>query len=255
MTAEPTIEVIEPRLYAASVADELVASIQDAIHERGRCSLVLSGGSTPSAVYRCLAMPPRVESVEWGKVDLFWGDERWVSHEDTQSNFLMVRETLLAHLGSNGPRVHPVDTTSPTPQVAAERYTRTIAETLGTAPDAVPEFDIVLLGVGEDAHTASIFPGSPLVHASGAVPSATCVAVKDASGEKDRITLSPNALFAARRIMFLVKGASKAEVVQRVLRGSESFDRAPARLYITAPAERVTWFLDSEAAVQLDRRA
>lgn len=238
------VEVIEPVLFAGVVADEIVASIGEAIAERGSCSVALAGGSTPGAIYRCLAKPPRVSEVDWPKVNLFLGDERWVPQDDTQSNFKMTHETLVGQILGAGPKVHPIDTSCESPQAGAAAYAKTITGVLGEKP----VFDLVILGIGEDGHTASIFPRSPVIAMSGDL----CVAVQHPEDKRFRVTLTPDLLFGARRTIFIVKGEGKADIVRRVIEGSESVEALPAKLYQRS-AERVTFFLDSGAALRLSR--
>lgn len=247
MAIKANVEKVEPGSFAAVVADEIVASILENVEDHGRCTLVLSGGSTPSAIYRLLARPPRVHEVPWSKVHLFWGDERWVSSDDSQSNYRMVCETLLSHRKSPEENVHRVDTSLPDPAEAAALYGAHLRQFFGVAEDEVPVFDIVLLGVGTDGHTASIFPSSEVV----ADRVSLCKAVQLPPAAGSRVTLTPPVLFAGRRILFLVKGRDKADIVRRVFLGSETVEELPAKLYEHG-AERVTWFLCSEAARELD---
>lgn len=240
MAGEAKIEVIEPRNFAGDVADELVSLIGEAIADRGVCRISLSGGTTPGVVYRALGHPPRVNEVAWDKVVLFWGDERYVSHEDTQSNCNMVRETMLAGLRVQ-PRVHPVPTDSPNPEDAARQYEATLREEFGGGE---PAFDIVLLGLGDDGHTASLFPQSPLLHEGAERWVAVSTNPKD---DTTRITILPRALMAGRRIMFLVSGQAKADIAHRVIKGIGSVDDYPALLFREV-ADKVTWYLDSGAA-------
>jgi len=239
------VEVIEPMLFAGVVADEIVASIGEAIAERGSCSIALAGGSTPGAIYRCLAKPPRVSEIEWAKVNLFWGDERWVPQSDTQSNFKMTHETLLGQILGSAPKIYPIDTSLESPDAGAAAYSKTIATVLGESP----VFDLVILGIGEDGHTASIFPHSPVVGMKGGIS----VAVQHPEDKRYRVTLTPAVLFNARRTVFIVKGEGKADILRRVLEGTESAEILPAKLYQSA-AERVTFFLDSGAALRLGRQ-
>lgn len=245
---KPSVEIVEPKLFAGAVADEIVACAQDAIQERGRFSLVLAGGSTPGEIYRTLTIPPRVTDIDWKCVDLFFGDERWVPVSDNQSNQKMVRETLLAHLTVELPRVHGIDTSLPSPRDSAIRYDHAL-RAAGYAPNGTAQFDLVLLGMGEDGHTASLFPHSPLLSDKGA---SLCEAVSHPDGS-DRITLTPAALLNARKVVFLIKGENKAATVRRVLEGDEPVAELPARLFVANP-ERIAWFLDSGAALQLSHR-
>lgn len=244
-----SVEIIEPKLFDGAVADEIVASAQDAISERGRCSLVLAGGSTPGAIYRALSKPPRVEDMDWSALSLYWGDERWVPHSDNQSNFKMTQETLLGQISAAKPRQFPVNTDASSPEAAAEEYSSAIVAEEKVSPGQLPSFDIVLLGVGEDGHTASVFPGSRLLKTPS---SRLCEAVEHPVDGKTRITLTPEALFAAKKIFFIAKGEGKAEIMKRVLEGEDSEHEIPARLFLRAD-ERVTFFLDSGAAQKLSK--
>lgn len=238
---KPSVEVVEPKLFTGVVADEIVASVRDSISERGKCSLVLAGGSTPGAIYRLLARPPRVSEVEWDKVDLFWGDERWVPLDHTHSNYRMANETLLSQIPQPKPRIHAVPTNLADAHQGALEYAKTIREIEGSSP----QFDIVLLGIGEDGHTASIFPHSSVIHDCPDL----CAAIEHPQGGF-RVTMSPQTIFGARKIIFIVKGDSKAETIFKVLGGAASVDELPARLYEPV-AQKVTFFLDSGAAQRL----
>ena len=240
------IEVIEPKLFTAVVADEIVASIRDAIEDKGSCSLVLSGGSTPGAIYRLLSKPPRIAEVEWEKLDLYWGDERYVAQDHSNSNFRMTNETLMSHLSAEKPRVHAVDTSYDSAEKAAAAYESLIRKVEKLEQNALPVFDIVLLGIGEDGHTASLFPHSKILALDR---TKICGAADHPEGGK-RISLTQHALFNAKKILFIVKGSSKAAIIKRVIRGSDSPEELPSRYYLAAK-ERVTFFLDSEAATGL----
>lgn len=240
-----SIEVVEPKLFAGAVADELSASLAEAIAERGSASIALAGGGTPGATYRLLALPPRVGEIEWEKVNIFWGDERFVPREDAQSNYRLVRETLLDSMPARSPRVFAIDVTAPSPEQAAALYAAQIRQVLGAPPGQIPVFDIVMLGVGVDGHTASLFPGSPLISDAADI----CAAVARPDGPP-RVTLTPCILFAARRILFLARSEKKADIVRQVLEGGDPAEVVPARMYERA-AERVTWFIDSGAARKL----
>ena len=241
-----SVEVVEPKMFAGVVADEIVASISDAISDRGRCSIALAGGRTPAVVYRMLSKPGRVEEVEWSKVALYVGDERWVPTTDDQSNFNMIKEALLQDLRSRKPQAYPVDTSLATPEEGAAAYEALIRKNEGENPS----FDIVLLGIGEDGHTASLFPGSELItKPSGGIYRA----VKSSDGAGHRVTITPEVLRSAKRIIFIVRGNNKAEVLGRVINGVDSVEVLPARL-ADACEGKVTFFVDSEAGIRLAKR-
>lgn len=245
-----TIEVIEPKLFAVAVAEEIQACVEDAVAARGRCSLVLAGGTTPAAIYRVLARPPKVQEIPWAKVHLYWGDERWVPKDDQQSNFRMVSETLLSQLPEPGPVVHAVDTSLPSVQVGAAAYAEHIAAVEQLKPGELPYFDVVLLGCGDDGHTASLFPNTPELDSHGQITHA----VMHPSGSNWRVSLSADALFNAQKVLFIVSGESKRDVVKRILEGTESARVLPCKLAEQAK-HSVTWFIDSAAAQNLAARA
>jgi 6-phosphogluconolactonase len=247
MSERVAIERIGSRAYASAVADEIVASIGESIEDHGSCSLVLAGGGTPSTIYRLLARPPRASEVSWHNVHLFWGDERWVGGDDNQSNYHMAQETLLSHIRIPAENLHRINTSLESPQHAAAAYEAEIRRVLGCAATDVPVFDLVLLGVGKDGHTASLFPNSEVLEQRGTV----CHAVGGPDGHGYRVTLSPDVLVSARRVLFIVTGRGKAEVVKRVLEGSESYRELPAKISERVSG-RVTWFLDMEASQELE---
>ena len=234
------IEVVEARAFPSTVADEIVAVIEETLAEKEFCVVALSGGETPATVNRLLALAPRVEAIDWLRVRLVLGDERWVAADDPQSNAKMVQDTLLGSLTTK-PVFVPVDTSLASAQLAAADYERRIKQLLGDQG----KLDLVLLGMGSDGHIASLFPGSPEVRRGGA----TVVATRNPAGQ-ERISLSVDTLFSASKIVFLVKGAGKAAMLKRVIMGDQDPQTLPARYY-TIGEGRVTWILDTSAAAQL----
>ena len=138
-------------------AEAVVRTINDTARATGRCSLVLSGGNTPRTLYGLLASEFR-DQIPWARVHVFWGDERYVSPHDPDSNYRMARETLLDHVPCPAGNVHPMPTHFPSPADAARDYERTLRNYFGNDSS---QFDLILLGLGEEGHTASLFPGSP----------------------------------------------------------------------------------------------
>ncbi len=251
-----TIEVIESKLFAGAVADEIVQILSEAIEERGSASLVLAGGSTPAAVYRSLGLPPRVEQIQWGALRVYLGDERWVPHSDAMSNYRMANETLFQKIAvqsgaTTAPQLFPVDTSASTPAKGALAYEQLIRTQEKLKQNELPEFDLVLLGMGDDGHTASLFP-----HCSLSEGDIVGVATHPQEGEKPggvRVSLTAKTLKNARRLMFIVNGDAKASMLKRVLEGQESEVELPARLFVEAKGS-VSWFLDTGAAAQLSRK-
>ncbi len=239
------LEIVEAKDFAPVIADEIVLSIKESVEERGTCSVALAGGATPGAIYRLLARPPRVSDIPWDKVKIFWGDERFVSHEDNQSNFKMAQETFLSQVPVAGSSVFPVPTNLKDAAQAARAYHDTILKELAPSNGF---FDLVLLGMGEDGHTASLFPGA---EPWDTTDHAYALAATQPESGQARVSLSLSCLKAARKIIFIVKGDSKAEAIQRVLEKKPT--NLPAAHFVDL-GERLTWFLDSAAAVKLKSR-
>lgn len=224
------------------LADFFVAQAHEAIAARSRFTVALSGGSSPKKLYELLASAAYREQVPWAQVLFFFGDERNVPATDPQSNFLMAKTALLDPLHISAAQVFPIDTSLP-PVEAAKAYTKTIDGFFGAES---ARFDLVLLGLGDNSHTASLFPHTTVLHASTA--SAEAVFVEEL--QADRITLTAPLINQARSVAFLVFGADKAAAVRRVLLGERNTEEYPAQL-IAPTAGEAEWFLDQRAASEL----
>lgn len=225
-----------------AAAERVEAAIDEAVAQGGRCSVALSGGSTPRALYRLLADPtaPFRRHIPWPQVHLFWGDERHVPPDHPDSNYLMVRDTLLRSISIPEANVHRVEGELADAAQAARAYEAELRSFFG----AEPRFDIVLLGLGEDAHTASLFPGSAALDERQRWVAAPFVAAQSAH----RITLTPPVLNAAGLALFLVSGTAKARPLRDVLEGERDPKRFPAQI---VAAQRNLWLADRDAAAQL----
>ena len=252
--AKPPRHAVEVVPDAASIATRgaewLIEQIAHAIAKRGRAAVALSGGSTPRALYKQLAQHPWCDRVPWDALHLFWGDERFVPHDDAASNARMVGETLLDHVTIPAGNVHRIpyaadakgEPTRARAERAARDYGRTLAGFYGgdTLDAQRPLFDVVLLGLGEDGHTASLFPVSPALEERSAWVAAIT------TGDKlppVRITLTYPALESTHAVAFLVSGAAKRDVAARVLAGDESLPAARLR-----PHGGMLWIMDEDAA-------
>ena len=220
------------------MAAAIAGVVHDVVSQRGRCSLVLSGGSTPRPALERLATVYR-DRVPWDRVHLFWGDERFVPHDDPRSNARMAREALIEHVPCPPANVHPIPTGLPSADAAALRYEDTLRE---HCPSGHPAFDLVLLGLGDDAHTASIFPGSLALDE----PSRWVIAVAAPVEPSLRITLTMRTLTAASRLFVLVSGAAKAAALSHALDPASVPAQYPAAALQSA-GDRVTWFTEREA--------
>ncbi len=230
---------------SAAVADELVEILGAAIRARGRGSLALSGGKTPERLFQVMA-ERRAGAPGWERIDLFWCDERMVPPSHPDSNYRMARQAFIDPLGLPAARIHRIAGELDDPIVAAREYEAELVRTLGVPP----VIDLVLLGLGADGHTASLFPGriSPAETASWAVPA---VAPGSAGGVASRITLTPRALNSARHVRFLVAGAEKAEAVAAAIEGPPDPLWRPAQRIVPVGGD-VGWRIDEAAAARLE---
>jgi 6-phosphogluconolactonase len=232
-----------------AAADRFVQIARAAIERRGRFTVALSGGSTPRGLYSRIAMDAaHVGAVSWRHVEFFWGDERPVAPDHPESNYRMAREALLDHLPVADAQVHRIRGESP-PAQAAEEYESEIARVLGVPPGTMPRFDLVLLGLGPDGHTASLVPGTTALTETRRVVVANYVPKFGV----DRITLTAPAINAAHAIVFLAEGEAKAARLREVIEGPRDTDRLPAQL-IHPTDGSLMWLVDAAAASQLSQR-
>jgi 6-phosphogluconolactonase len=230
---------------SGAAAAELGAIARAAIAARGACSIALSGGSTPKRMFQLLAQQGRA-ALPWDHIDLWWGDERTVPPDHPDSNYRMTRENLIEPLGLDAARVHRIRGEDD-PVAAAAAYERELIAALG----APPVFDLVLLGMGPDGHTASLFPGSPALAETRAGVVANPVDSPLTKGPATRITLTAAALSAGRHIRFLAAGADKADTLVAVLEGARDPNRYPSQLIAPVSGGELAWLVDHAAAAKL----
>lgn len=241
--AEAEIEVFPDReALSRAAAEALCREAQRAVEGRGRFALALSGGRTPRRLYELLAHEYR-EKLPWERVHLFWGDERLVPPDHPESNYALAREALLSQIEIPPENVHrvPVGLGPPGERVVAEAYERDL-RSFFAGEGAL--FDLVLLGVGADGHTASLFPGEPALEERECWVRA--VLAPPNYGIRQRITLTLPALNRARAAFFLVAGAEKRRVVREILQAPEEAERRHPAARVR-PLERALWFLDAAA--------
>jgi len=232
----------DPATLADAAARHVVDSGQAAINARSALSIALSGGSTPRELHLRLASPPLKDELDWTRVHIFFGDERCVPPDDPQSNYRMADETLLGHVPIPGQQIHRMRGELP-PHEAAADYERELKEFFKGQP---PRLDVILLGMGDNGHTASLFPGLTAVHEQ----QRWVIAEYVAEVGMWRLTLSPAVINLAREVIFLVSGAAKASMLQQVLQGPFAPDKRPAQIVRPSPRE-VTWLVDAAAAAKL----
>ncbi len=226
----------------AGTAEMLSEEAKLAVERHGKFSFVLSGGSTPKGLYELLATPTWRGRIPWRDTHLFWGDERWVPSTDLANNYRMTFDAMISKVPIPESNVHRIHTDSGAPEEAARSYEQELKDFF----NGDPIFDFVLLGLGSNGHTASLFPHRPVLHDQTHWVAADHV---DEVG-MDRITLTTRALNAARTVAFLVSGADKAEVVLEVVNGPRDPERLPAQL-IAPVSGQLRWLLDETAASPL----
>ncbi len=235
MTADITVHSDAGTL--ARAAAELVTGYLSS--EVGQLAVALSGGSTPKRLYELLAGPEYAERIPWPRVHWFWGDERFVPPDDPRSNFAMFEAAVLSRVPVPTANIHPIPTVGLTPKEAADAYVRELRQFHGDSVlrDDDPLFDVVLLGLGDDGHTASLFPGSAALKEQSA-----WVAAVHSPQSESRITLTYPALESCRHCLFLVAGPAKKATLTAVLRGK---DIPASRL---KPHGQCAWLVDRSAA-------
>lgn len=224
-------------------AAELFAeTARQAVAARSRFTVALSGGSTPRALYELLAAEPYVTRTPWEATEIFWSDERCVPPTSDESNYRMAYEALLARVAVPEERVHRMRGEDE-PQVAARAYARILEEKLDESP---PRLDLILLGMGEDGHTASLFPGSTALSDTEHLVVAPFVEKFKAH----RLTMTLGTINAARNVTFIVSGEAKAETLRAVLEDERGAHPLPSKLVEPSGGELV-WLVDEAAAKKL----
>ncbi len=239
---DATIEVFpNPTALAEAATRAIVDAARATVAARGRFMVALAGGDTPRATYSRLAAAPYAEAMPWDRTYVFFGDERCVPPDHPASNFGMARETLLAKVPVPPGQVFRMRGESEDPEQAAAEYARCLAEVFGTRRGELPRFDLVLLGMGLDGHTASLFPGSPALKEVFRPVVAVHAA---AAAVPERLTLTFPVLNAAALVIFLVSGAEKAKAVKAAFNDATQLPAGMVR-----PIDgRLVWMLDQAAA-------
>lgn len=228
--------------FERHAADQIVRAVQESIRERGSCSLVLSGGETPRGVYRLLGTDPLKSAIDWPRVDLFFADERCVPPDDEQSNYGMVLKELVSAVPIPADNVHRMRGELEA-RKAADEYEDVLRNAFSGRE---PDFDVILLGVGGDGHTASLFPSTDVLEEKKRWACAVFVARLN----RWRVTLTMRAINTGRAIFVLATGQSKASVVERALTAKSPTKELPITL-VQPSRGAILWMLEKEAAVDL----
>lgn len=232
---------VETQSMAA--AELFAKKVCQAVEERGRCNVVLAGGGTPRLMYELLAGKPYCSAIPWAKVHVYWGDERCVPANHQLSNQLMARQSFLDHVPIPEANIHPI-VYDGSPSMAAEQYEQVLQATF---KGQTPQFDLVFLGVGDNGHTASLFPDTEALKIQDSWVSEVYIAEQDIY----RVTLTAPILNQAATIVFLVTGSTKAQVLKEVIEGPPDHTRLPAQLIKPVHGE-IYWLLDQGAAALLN---
>ncbi len=230
----PSLELLIERSLAI-----VLDRISTAIAERGWCAIALAGGSTPKPLYEAISQ----QSLPWDKIHVFWGDERYVPEDHPDSNQLMARIAWLNKVPIPATNIHPISTNEADPNVAASKYEQELLEFFQLSSGELPVFDVILLGIGDDGHTASLFP-----HTTALKVSDRAVTLGNKDGQP-RITFTYTLINQARCVMFLVAGASKRSALAQIFAPVADDFTYPSRLI--APQGTLFWLLDRAAGQEL----
>lgn len=224
-------------------AEKTVEIAKESIEKNGRFSVCLAGGSTPKSLYQLLASDEFIEKIDWKKVYFFFGDERNVLPDDKESNFKMANLSLLEPLKISDKNIFRWRTESVNAENVAVEYEKIIKDFFDLKENEMPRFDLILLGMGDDGHTASLFPLTEALKEAEKIAVANPVEKLDTT----RLTLTYPAINNAANVMFLVKGADKAEILQTVLEGDFQPEKYPSQA-VKPPDGNLYWLIEREAA-------
>ena len=246
---KPEIRIVRDAEALAWAAAELVAcQVDEVLQNNDTFALALSGGSTPRKLYTLMGTEPSLRArLPWDRIHFFWGDERHVPPDHPESNYRMAYEAIFSHVPVRPMNIHRVLSENPDADEAARLYAQELSAHFHVEKGELPRFDCVLLGMGPDGHTASLFPGTPALGEK----QRTVVANWIGKLQSFRITLTAPVLNHSNLIVFLVSGAEKAQALKDVLQGVETPGRLPAQL-IRPTHGRILWIVDRSAASFLE---
>jgi 6-phosphogluconolactonase len=234
-----------PQELFAAAAEEVIRAATDAVAQRGRFTIALSGGSTPKSLFNLLATNARTV-LPWDRMFFFWGDERHVPPTDPDSNYKMAEETMLSKIPVAAGNVFRIAAENPDAAAAAESYEKTLQKFFALQPGGFPRFDLILLGMGPDGHTASLFPGSAGLQEKSRLVIANWVD----KFKTHRLTFTLPVLNAAACVAFLVSGTDKAPALHAVLESDAPGEQYPSKL-VRPTDGKLIWLIDRAAASQL----
>lgn len=239
-TTKRTIEVLDDQTALIERSRSIILTrLNQALQARDRFTIALSGGSTPKPIYEALA----TEALPWSKIHIFWGDERYVAADHQDSNQLMARQTWLDKIEIPHSNIHPMNTTAGDPAQDAQQHDEELRAFFETSPGEIPVFDLILLGMGDDGHTASLFPHTTALRVSDRL-----VTVGNKDGQP-RITFTVPLINQGRCVLFVVAGVNKRPALKEIFANQGDGMKYPSRLI--QPQGELLWLLDRDAAAEL----
>ena len=242
----PDVRVFDSKEALGEAAADQVVALIESLPGGARFSLALSGGSTPRPLHRALATKYR-DAIDWNRVHVFWGDDRVVPPDDADSNYRMARETLLDHVPIPDENVHPIPSDAGSPEEAAAQYEQTLKAFFGDG--GPPQFDLMIMGMGPDGHTASLFPGVPALQEKERW-AAGVEAPQHIGPHVPRVTLTLPVINHSKQLFYLVAGESKQEPLKAVLNGEPGAGAYPTSQ--VHARQGLVWFLDQDVAAPLN---
>ena len=248
MPSVPDIRIHSDSQACAEAAAEFVLEVgKEAVRANGRFLIALSGGTTPETLYRALTSPAFADRFDWSRTTFFFSDERCVALDDPRSNYALARRALFIPLKIASSQVYRMPGESRDPQAAASEYEQQLRLATKTSLSAQPSLDLILLGLGEDGHTASLFPGAPVLRDHQRVIAMT----QSPKGPPTRLTMTLGVINRASVILFLVSGAGKARIVRAILDPKTEAERQLPAALVAPEQGCLIWFLDRSAAAEL----
>lgn len=239
VTEMPT-EILSDRDHLVHRAKTLIVErIESAIAQRGQCTLALAGGGTPKPIYEKLAQ----HHLPWEKIHIFWGDERYVSADHPDSNQKMAREAWLNHVEIPSQNIHPMPTSAGNPEADAQKHEQELKGFFQVQEGEFPSLDVILLGIGDDGHTASLFPQTAALTVRDRL-----ITVGN-KGDSQRLTFTAPFINQGKCVIFLVAGANKRQALQQIFASQGDFREYPARLI--QPQGELWWLLDQQAGAEI----
>jgi 6-phosphogluconolactonase len=247
MAGTPELRISHNSRVWAEAAELIQEVGKEAVRANGRFLIALSGGTTPETLYRTLTSPAFADRFDWSRTTFFFSDERCVPPDDPRSNYALANKTLFAPLKITPSQIYRMAGESRNPQAAASEYEQQLRRVTKTTVSTQPRLDLILLGLGEDGHTASLFPGTPSLQDRQRVIAVT----QSPKDPPTRLTMTLGVINRASVILFLVAGAGKAEVVRAILNPKTEVERQLPAALVSPDEGRLVWLLDQAAAAEL----